>query len=401
MILHRRRGPKGKSVSKGQRAIDSHLVIELTRELVRFPSVNPPGNEAEVASFLAGRMRELGLEAETQTVQEGRSNVIGRLPGGSAPPLVFTGHVDVVPPGNQKWEHPPFDAELVDGRIYGRGSADMKGGVAAIVAAMSALNGSQLDGDVILAATCGEEAGMVGARAMVERGSFEPGGRLVVAEPTDLNVFHGEKGVLWLKVRALGRTAHGSMPHLGINAINAIATLIPRLNGYPFPYEESALLGKPSLSVNVIQGGNKINVIPDFCEIEVDMRTIPGQDHAAMTDAVRKLADDVARDFEGLRMEIDVISDVSSLETDSSHELVLDIVKSVRSVRGADPEVGGVAYATDGAHLGPGFNMPVVICGPGAPGMAHQPDEYVETQQLTDAAEIYVDLALRTLVDGR
>jgi succinyl-diaminopimelate desuccinylase len=291
--------------------------------------------------------------------------------------------------------HP--DAELVDGRIYGRGSADMKGGVAAIVAAMSALNGSQLAGDVILAATCGEEAGMVGARAMVERGSFEPGGRLVVAEPTDLNVFHGEKGVLWLKVRALGRTAHGSMPHLGINAINAIATLIPRLNGYPFPYEESALLGKPSLSVNVIQGGNKINVIPDFCEIEVDMRTIPGQDHAAMTDAVRKLADDVARDFEGLRMEIDVISDVSSLETDSSHELVLDIVKSVRSVRGADPEVGGVAYATDGAHLGPGFNMPVVICGPGAPGMAHQPDEYVETQQLTDAAEIYVDLALRTL----
>jgi len=114
-------------------------------------------------------------------------------------------------------------------------------------------------------------------------------------------------------------------------------------------------------------------------------------------DAVRKLADEMARDTEGLRMEIDVISDVSSLETDSSHELVLDIVKSVRSVRGADPEVGGVAYATDGAHLGPGFNMPVVICGPGAPGMAHQPDEYVETQQLTEAAEIYMDLALRTL----
>lgn len=384
-------------MSREQGNVDTALVVELTRELVRFPSVNPPGNEAEIASFLAERMRGLGLEAETQEVQEGRANVVGRLPGGSAPPLVFTGHVDVVPPGNQKWEHPPFDAELVDGRIYGRGSADMKGGVASIVAAMTALKGRDLEGDVILAATCGEEAGMVGARAMVDRRAIEPGGRLVVAEPTDLNVFHGEKGVLWLNVRALGRTAHGSMPHLGVNAINGMALLIPRLNEYPFPYEESVLLGKPTLSLNVIRGGNKTNVIPDYCEIEIDMRTVPGQDHAAITEAVRALADEVARDVEGLRMVVEVVSDVSPFETDSSHQLVKDLVESVRTVRGADPTVGGVAYATDGAHLGPGFDMPVVICGPGAPGMAHQPDEYVETRQLVEAAEIYRDLAIRTL----
>jgi succinyl-diaminopimelate desuccinylase len=176
-----------------------------------------------------------------------------------------------------------------------------------------------------------------------------------------------------------------------------MALLIPRLNEYPFPYQESRLLGKPSLSVNVIRGGNKTNVIPDYCEIEIDMRTLPGQDHQAIAEGVRVLADEVAREVPGLRMEVEVVSDVSPLETDRSNPLVKDLVDSVRSVRGSDPEVGGVAYATDGAHLGPGFGMPVVICGPGAPGMAHQPDEYVETQQLVEAAEIYRDLAIRTL----
>jgi succinyl-diaminopimelate desuccinylase len=380
--------------------VDRDLVIGLTRELVQFRSVNPPGNEGAVAEFLAGRLRELGLEAEVQPVEEGRSNLIGRLPGGDAPPLVFTGHLDVVPPGGQAWEHDPFAAEMVDGRIYGRGSADMKGGVAAIVTAMAALKreGFQPKGDVILAATCGEEAGMLGARTMVDARSLPENGALIVAEPTTLDVFHGEKGVLWLTVRALGRTAHGSMPWLGVNAISAIARLIPQLEAYPFPYEESPLLGKPTLSVNVINGGNKTNVVPDICEIEVDMRTVPSQDHEDLARRVREMAEAVAREVHpDLRIEVEVDQDVTALETDRSHRLVEAAVTSVHAVRGKDPAVGGVTYGTDGAHLGPGFNMPVVICGPGAQGMAHQPDEYVEVEQLVDAAQIYVDLAHRLL----
>jgi succinyl-diaminopimelate desuccinylase len=385
---------------QAEASVDRDLVIELTGDLVRFRSVNPPGNEGEVADYLAGRLRALGLQAEIQVVQEGRANVIARLRGGDAPPLVFTGHLDVVPPGGQPWEHDPFAAEMANGRMYGRGTADMKGGVAAIVTAMAALAraGFQPVGDIILAATCGEEAGMLGAIAMVNAASLPSGGRLVVAEPTDLNVFHGEKGVLWLKVRALGRTAHGSMPWLGANAISAIARLIPQLEAYPFPFEESPLLGKPSLSVNVISGGNKTNVVPDVCEIEVDMRTVPTQSHAELVDHVHRLAEDVAREVHpDIRIEVEVDQDVVALETDRHHELVEATIESVRAVRGRDPEVGGVTYGTDGAHLGPGFSMPVVICGPGANGMAHQPDEYVEVEQLVHAAEIYVDLARRLM----
>lgn len=237
---------------------------------------------------------------------------------------------------------------------------------------------------------------MLGARAMVEERTLPGGGVLVVAEPTTLDVFHGEKGVLWLKVRALGRTAHGSMPWLGINAISAIARLIPRLEMYPFPYEESPLLGKPTLSVNVITGGNKTNVVPDLCDIEIDMRTVPSQDHGALVNQVRNMAEDAAREVHpDIRIEVEVDQDVSALETNRSHTLVEAAIASVRAVRGRAPEVGGVTYGTDGAHLGPGFDMPVVICGPGAQGMAHQPDEYVEVEQLVQAVQIYVDLAHR------
>jgi succinyl-diaminopimelate desuccinylase len=276
----------------------------------------------------------------------------------------------------------------------------MKGGVASIATALIALarSGFKPKADVILAATCGEEAGMIGAEAMVNRHSLEGAAYLVVAEPSDLNVFIGEKGVLWLTVRALGRTAHGSMPWLGANAISAIARLILRLEEYPFPWKESALLGHPTLSVNIIQGGNKTNVVPDVCEISVDMRTVPGQDHKAILARVREMAEESARETHvEMRVELEIENDKVSLETERSNPLVNAMFRSVEDVRGAAPLVGGVTYGTDAALLSPGYDIPMVICGPGAPGMAHQPDEHVEVEQLVQAAEIYVDLAQRLL----
>lgn len=377
---------------------DVELITELARDLIRFQSVNPPGNERPVAEFLAGRVRDLGLEAEIEEVEDGRANLIARMRGAGEGHLVFTGHLDVVPPGGQAWEHLPFAADLVDGRIYGRGSADMKGGVASIVGALAALakSGFTPRADLVLAATCGEEAGMLGAQIMARLRSLEGARYLVVAEPTDLDVFIGEKGVLWVKVRALGRTGHGSMPELGINAVSYMARLIPRLEEYPFPFEASELLGEPTLSVNTIEGGNKINVVPDVCEIQLDMRTVPSQSHAQIVDGLRDLATEVARDFHpDLRVEVEVQDDVRPLETSRSEDLVEALVASVREVRGVEPQVGGVAYATDGAYLAPGFSIPMVICGPGAPGMAHQPDEYVDVEQLVQAARIYAHMARR------
>jgi succinyl-diaminopimelate desuccinylase len=381
-------------------AANRELVIDLTRELIRFQSINPPGNEGPVAEHLVRRLRELGLEAEIQYVEEGRANVLGRLRGAGDGHLVLTGHLDVVPPGGQKWDHDPFTADVQGARVYGRGSADMKGGVAAMVAAMASLaaSGFRPRADVILAATCGEEAGMVGAQAMVELDSLKGSRWLVVGEPSGLDVFIGEKGVLWVEIRAFGRTAHGSMPWLGVNSVSYLARLITRLENHTFPWTESALLGGPTLSVNVINGGNKTNVVPDVAAMTVDMRTVPSQAHGEILAEMRSLAEEIAGEYDPeLRVELEVENDKGPLETDRSDPLVTAIVDSVRAVRGKSPEVGGVTYGTDAAALGPGYGIPMVICGPGAAGMAHQPDENVEIEQLIDAAAIYEDLARRLL----
>jgi succinyl-diaminopimelate desuccinylase len=276
----------------------------------------------------------------------------------------------------------------------------MKGGVASILTAMIALKRSHFRpaGDIVLAATAGEEAGLYGARAMVARGSLTGAGYLVVAEPSDLDIFVAEKGVLWLDVHYYGRTAHGSMPWLGVNAISAMARLIPRLEEYPFPYEESPSLGKPTLSVNIIGGGNKTNVVPDHCHIVLDMRTVPSQDHASLIEDVRRTAEDVARETSAeMQVNIQVDQNDGPVETDPEEPLVAALAESVGAVTGRSPRIGGVTYATDAAVLGPGFQIPMVVCGPGAPGMAHQPDEYVEIAQLAQAADIYTDLARRLL----
>ena len=217
-------------------------------------------------------------------------------------------------------------------------------------------------------------------------------------KPSNLDVFIGEKGVLWMKIRALGRTGHGSMPWLGINAVSYMARLIPRLEEYPFPFEESSLLGKPTISVNMIEGGNKVNVVPDRVRDHARPADRPkpgssGHSCRARTSGNRR----GARFPSDLRIEVEVQEDVGSLETDRAEPLVDAIVSSVREVRGQEPVVGGVTYGTDAAYLGPGFNIPMVICGPGAQGMAHQPDEYVHVEQLVQAVAIYTDLARRLL----
>lgn len=376
--------------------VDRDLVIRLTRELIAYRSINPPGDEEEIARFLGGQMEALGLEVEFQRLVECRANVIARIRGSGTGHLVFTGHLDVVPPGEQPWSHGPFDADQVDDRIYGRGSADMKGGVAAMVTAAAALaaSGFQPKADLVIAATAGEEAGLFGAKGMVEARSLEGSRYLVVGEPTDLEVFIGEKGVLWLDVQAYGRTAHGSMPWLGVNAVSYMARLIPRLEAYPFEYTESELLGRPTLSVNLIRGGNKTNVVPDACRISVDMRTVPSQQHADIIRGVERIARETAAEFgDELRVDVMVDQNEGPVETAADDPLVRATIDAVKRVRGSEPRVEGVTYGTDAAVLGPGFDIPMVICGPGAPGMAHQPDEYVDVEQLVQAAQIYADLA--------
>jgi succinyl-diaminopimelate desuccinylase len=376
-------------------------VVALTQRLVRVNTVNPPGNEEAAMRVVGAYLEAAGIQPEYQELEPGRANLIARLPGSAGSGhLVLSGHMDVVHQGQGVWDHEPFDADLVDGRLVGRGTADMKGGVAAMAVALAGLSreGFRGSGDLILAVSAGEEVDTAGARLMARTNALADAAYLVVGEPTGLDVFIAERGVLWLRVSAHGRTAHGSMPHLGVNAISYIARVIPRLEANPFAFEAHPILGEPTVSVNGISGGVKVNVIPDYCEIAVDMRTVPGQSHDALIGDVRRLLDDAADEMgNAVRTNVEVLQNMPPVETSPEDRLVRVIVDAGAAARGASPTIGGVSYGTDGAVLAPALNCPLVIFGPGQPGQAHQPNEFIDVSELHQAVRAYSTLA-RTLL---
>lgn len=375
-----------------------NAVVELTKALVRFNTVNPPGNEETAVRHLGDYLAESGIEVEYQRLAEDRVSLIARIGGSGTGHLVLSGHMDVVHPGASPWEHDPFGGEVVDGRLIGRGSADMKGGVAAMAVAMVELRhqGFRPKADLILAVTAGEEVDMAGARLIASSDVLAGATSVVIGEPTGLDVFRAEKGVLWLQVSAHGRTAHGSMPQLGVNSISYMSEVIHRLQEYPFTFQESAILGMPTLSVNVMHGGVKVNVVPDRCVIEVDMRLVPGQDGNDIRQAFQRILDEVSDQIPA-GSEIEVLQSVPAVETPEDDPLVAVTVAAAGEARGNPPTVGGVSYGTDGAIIAPALGASLVVFGPGRPGQAHQPNEYVDIDELERAVVAYKLIAQRLL----
>jgi succinyl-diaminopimelate desuccinylase len=381
--------------------VDGAAVVELTRQLVQFNTVNPPGNEEAAMRFLGAYLQDSGLTLDYQLIEPARANLIARLHGtGDVGHLVLSGHLDVVHPGETNWQHDPFAAVLTDGRLVGRGAADMKGGVAAMAVALATLarSGFRPRGDLILAVSAGEEVDTVGARLMAKSGVLAGSTSILVGEPTGLDVYIAEKGVLWLRITAYGRTAHGSMPHLGVNAIAYMARLVTLLQATPFPTKQSSLLGAPTVSVNTISGGVKTNVIADRCTLTVDMRTVPGQNHDELVAETKRLLTTLA-DETGLavRTDVEILQNMPPVETKPDTPLARAVVEAARTVRGSEPAVGGVSYATDGAILAPALDASLVIFGPGQPEQAHQPNEYVAIAELEQAARAYVLIAEQLL----
>lgn len=380
--------------------IDRDEVVEITRRAVRVPTVNPPGDEEDLARLLAGLLRDLGARVEIVPHTPGRASLVARFEGsGKRPGLLLTGHLDVVGPGERAWRHAPFSGEVADGRVYGRGTADMKGALGSMVGAAAALvrAGVPLQGDLVLAFTAGEEVDSIGAQALCDGGYLRAVGAVVVGEPTDLEVYVAEKGNLWLEIATHGRTAHASMPRLGQNAIYAMADVLAALESYGLDGPPHPLLGGPTLSVGVIRGGAGANVVPDGCAIEVDVRTVPGQRH-----------DRVVRDVEALlaslrsrRPDIDARVRASrgrdAVATDPNHPFVAEVVRAVGDVVGRRPVPAGAPYATDASVFVPALGVPMAICGPGPREIAHQTDEHVPIESLVAAARIYALVALRWL----
>ena len=303
---------------------------------------------------------------------------------------MLTGHLDTVPLGAQPWSVDPFAGEIADGKIYGRGTTDMKAGVAAFVVAVLQLAPQLSSGPgVVLVITAGEETGCEGAYHMAGLGNvLGEAGAIVVAEPSSNQPWIGHKGALWLTARTTGVTAHGSMPEKGVNAVYKAAHAISKLEDFDFNIARDAVLGKPTLNVGSVHGGLNINSVPDLAEIGIDIRTIPDQDHTVIrTDLAGYLGDDVA---------LASVVDVRGVLTDPANDWMQDVFGIMGDILGERPEAKTAAYFTDASALTPAYGgVPTVILGPGEAAMAHQTDEYCVVERIVEAVEAYTQIGKR------
>jgi succinyl-diaminopimelate desuccinylase len=373
--------------SHDRREFDART-ISLLKDLIRIPSVNPPGNERSVAERLADELRAAGVEVELRDVLPGRPNLVARLGSGRSPHLWLNGHLDTVGIGEpEDWTHDPFAAEEVDGRIYGRGATDDKGGIAALVGGLLAVRrrDQPLAGTVSLTAVMGEEAGNIGTRALIASG-FRADLAIVGEYSGARRIAAGYRGCLWLTVTTRGRAAHGSRPHEGVNAVDSMTeTVLPALRRLEFEYEEALefLVTSPTVSVNTIRGGRAVNVIPDSCSAEIDVRLVPGQRTGDALAAVRRALDAC----DGVPYSVEVLQSAEPFWTDTNTELVRSVRASIRDVLGVEADVFGKSGTADANIIASVLGIPVIAYGPGN-GSGHGPDEYVEVADVVEASRV-------------
>jgi len=373
----------------------------LLRNLISAETTAEAG-ELAAADIISAELGLSGIACRIDRWGRNRANLIAQIPvaelksAGHRSGLLFACHLDVVAPGEAKWEHPPFSGVESEGRIYGRGSADMKGGIAAIVTAIRQLSdsGVKLEGDIVLLAAAGEETDSCGAKRFISNfGNKLPEiAGVVIPEPTDFEVVTAHRGMLWLKVSTKGKSAHGSTPELGVNAIASVKTFLNELDNYKIRVEPHKLLGGCSMSVNTIAGGKEINVVPDKCEIKIDIRTLPGQNCQEIISDFEKIFAKLKQKNPQFEAEVSIIREMGALETDSNCDFVKDFCSAVGRT-----ETKAVGFTTDGPHF-VGFGAPVVIFGPGKSEVCHKPDEYIDICDLEKAVEHYKNIILKFLV---
>ena len=386
--------------------LDEAGLVAFTQELVRIPSVHDPArglDEQPAADFVATQLRAFGWEPVIDVVAPGRPNVVAVLEGGGGdgPTLMFEGHTDVVTEG-EGWTVDPFGGEVRDGRLWGRGAADMKGGLAAMLFATHALaSRGPFPGRVVLAALVDEEGMMLGAKDLVARGRTEGIDGVICCEPEGGEICHVAKGAIRLRLDLHGKMAHGAMPFEGRNpnrgvgaAIGVLAELERDLQGRHETHEH---LGQVWITPTVLAAGSagQMNVMPASASVWIDVRTIPGVDHDDLVGEVSTLVASAAGDH-GIRADVTVIDDRPAVATAPDDPLVRAVWDAHAAVAGP-PRLGGVPGATDGTVITSRAGIPSVVYGPGGKWIAHQADEFVEVDDLITHARVYVEAADRFL----
>lgn len=395
------------------RHIDESELVALTRDLVRIPSVVRPGDptatEALVADYIKRWLSKAGFEVERQDVAPGRPNIIAWIGERGGKTLLLEGHTDVVTEGDARaWKYPPFAAALADGRIYGRGAADMKGGLAAAMIAGAAIqrSGARLGGRLMIGALVDEERDMIGAKHLCTTAIGHELTGAIICEPEGNEICLEQRGVVWARITIRGRMAHGAMPEAGVNPIVAVGELlreVPLLQGKLRRLcRRSRYLDPPTVTPTVVasptRGLPQPNVIPGGAEVTLDIRLTPGCEPSAVAREIDRACRQVAKRCPGTVMEwqpLDGVRPPTSVER--AEPLVRAVIAGVRQATGRRPRFGGVPGSTDGTILHSTLGIPIVTIGPGHRLISHQTDEYVEVHELITAARIYAASALNFL----
>jgi len=373
--------------------ISEDEIVALMQEIVQLPTINPPANTTECAKFILDRLNENGISAQLKKGKTGIANVLAKLSGQKkGKVLLLNGHIDVVTPG-EGWTVDPFGAEVKDGMIYGRGASDMKSGIVSMMAAMIGFrrSGKPFDGEIIFMAVGDEETGsQFGTRYLLENNFGTNANFAIIAEPTNLAVELGNRGLRWLDICITGKACHASRPHLGVNAILYAAKLVEAIESHRFERRDNRFeIPTPSMSVTMIDGGTQVNVIPNRCRLTIDRRMIPGETTETVIAEVQEIIDSI------LSSQKEAVVEVKMRPTywdpyliSETEPIVQAIVESINKVIGKDPVMRAKAGCTDGSHIFHIGKIPAVIFGPGIPELAHKVDEYVPIKNVVMATEI-------------
>jgi len=376
--------------------VDADEVVALTSALVAVDTRNPPGNERAIAGVCRDALAPYRAAITEVEPAPGRLSLIAAVPhpGGEAPrpTLIVNGHLDVVPVDAAGWEHDPFRPVLERGRLFGRGTADMKGGIAAAIAALGTLKraGREPACNVVFHLVADEErGGALGTQVLSERG-LVTGDACLVPEPTSLRVCVAERGLLVADVTVHGRPGHGSSPRDGVSAIEHAAAVVLAIHAADFGDTPHPLLGHPTANVGEIEGGSGHNTVAERCRLVIDRRLLPG---ATRDSAVARLRTQIdAAGVPSLRYDLDVKVFGEASELVADHPFVLQVRRAVAAVTGEEPPVIGMSFTTDARFVRNQSGIPAVVCGPGDIEQAHVNDEWVAVDRLVDATAAYAEL---------
>jgi acetylornithine deacetylase/succinyl-diaminopimelate desuccinylase family protein len=376
-------------------AVDADEVLAVARSLLAARSENPGGTEDEAAAVAVGVLEELGAGPEVVRGAAGRPSVVATIGDGDGPTLAWNGHLDTVPAGSlDTWVADPFAGEVIDGRLIGRGACDMKGPIAAALAAAAAVRrvGIEGPGRVTFHLAADEElAGIHGTKVLWERGMLDQDAA-IVGEPTELQLGVAERGGAWITATAYGVAAHGSQPRRGVNAITSMARLLLRLEE-ALPDLTHPLIGGPTVNAALIEGGSAPNVVPDRCAVDIDRRLLPGEDDpAAVLAPFRRLIEEIRAEHPEVRIDVTIREWTDAAEASPDERIVRLAGAAVAEAGGGPAAAAGFSGITDARYYLNHAKIPTVILGPGSMTVAHTADEWVTVDELAIAARAYARL---------